>query len=169
MTGALRETAPAKLNLCLFLGPVRPTDGRHELVTVFRPLTLADDVELEPAGLGARGDAVSCPGVPGAAEQNLAAAALRAFRQRTGWAGPPVRLRITKRIPVAAGMAGGSADAAAGPRDPRPRDRVRDRDVRAGTGVAARAGLAAHAQPARRLAPRARDQLAPVGRAGERH
>jgi 4-diphosphocytidyl-2-C-methyl-D-erythritol kinase len=113
VTAALREIAPAKLNLCLFLGPVRPSDGRHELVTVFQPLTLADEVELEPAGFGAREDEVSCPGVPGPPEDNLAARALRAFRQRTGWSAPPVRLRIAKRIPVAAGMAGGSADAAA--------------------------------------------------------
>ena len=113
MTGALHEPAPAKLNLCLFLGPRRATDGRHELVTVFQPLTLADRVALEPAPLGARGDAVSCPGVPGPPEANLAAAALRAFRARTGWAGPPVRVEIDKRIPVAAGMAGGSADAGA--------------------------------------------------------
>jgi len=113
VTGALSETAPAKLNLCLFLGPVRDSDGRHELVTVFQPLTLSDVVELEPGGFGATGDAVSCPGVPGAPEDNLAARALRAFRERTRWTGPPVRLSITKRIPVAAGMAGGSADAAA--------------------------------------------------------
>ncbi|HEU4979356.1 MAG TPA: hypothetical protein VFT42_10705, partial [Solirubrobacteraceae bacterium] len=45
--------------------------------------------------------------------ENLAAAALRAFRERAGWNGSPVRLAIEKRIPVAAGMAGGSADAAA--------------------------------------------------------
>jgi 4-diphosphocytidyl-2-C-methyl-D-erythritol kinase len=113
MTAELREAAPAKLNLCLFLGPARTVDGRHELVTVFQPLTLADDVALEPAPLGARGDEVSCPGVPGPPSENLAAAALRAFRARTGWDGPPVRLRIDKRIPVAAGMAGGSADAGA--------------------------------------------------------
>jgi 4-diphosphocytidyl-2-C-methyl-D-erythritol kinase len=113
VTDALREEAPAKLNLCLFLGPRRDSDGRHELVTVFQPLTLADHVALEPAPFGAQADAVACPGVPGPPEDNLAAAALRAFRERTGWAGPPVRLRIDKRIPVAAGMAGGSADAGA--------------------------------------------------------
>jgi 4-diphosphocytidyl-2-C-methyl-D-erythritol kinase len=110
VNGALHETAPAKLNLCLFLGPRRAHDGRHELVTVFQPLTLADRVTLEPAPFGARGDEVVCPGVEG---DNLAAAALRAFRARTNWSGPPVRLQIEKRIPVAAGMAGGSADAAA--------------------------------------------------------
>ena len=54
-----------------------------------------------------------CPGVPGAQADNLAAAALRAFREATGWEAPPLRLSIAKRIPVAAGLGGGSADAAA--------------------------------------------------------
>jgi len=48
--------------------------------------------------------------VPG---ENLAARALAAFRAATGWDAPPVRLEIRKRIPVAAGLGGGSADAAA--------------------------------------------------------
>lgn len=109
MTSALHEEAPAKVNLCLFLGPTRE-DGRHELVTLFQPVSLVDRVRLEPAPLGAAGDEVHCPGVEG---DNLAAAALRAFRERTGWRGAAVRLVIDKRIPVAAGMAGGSADAAA--------------------------------------------------------
>ena len=59
---ALHEAAPAKVNLCLFLGPVRPADGRHELVTAFQPLTLADRVTLEPAP-PARRDEVVCPGL----------------------------------------------------------------------------------------------------------
>ncbi len=108
MTG-LHDTAPAKINLCLYVGPVR-ADGRHELVTVFQPIGLADEVELEPAGLGSAMDRVICPGVEG---ENLATLALRRFRERTGWNGAPMRLRIEKRIPVAAGMAGGSADAGA--------------------------------------------------------
>ncbi len=99
--------APAKVNLCLFVGPVR-ADGRHELVTVLDTLDLADTVAMELAA-GAE-DEVVCPGVEGV---NLAADALIAFRARTGWEGPPVRLTIDKRIPVAGGMAGGSADAAA--------------------------------------------------------
>jgi 4-diphosphocytidyl-2-C-methyl-D-erythritol kinase len=53
---------------------------------------------------------VICPGVEG---ENLAARALARFREATGWDGPPVRITIAKRIPVAAGMGGGSADAAA--------------------------------------------------------
>jgi 4-diphosphocytidyl-2-C-methyl-D-erythritol kinase len=51
-----------------------------------------------------------CPGIEG---ENLAARALALFREATGWDGPPVRLRITKRVPVAGGMGGGSGDAAA--------------------------------------------------------
>lgn len=102
----LRAQAPAKINLGLALGGVR-ADGRHNLVTVFESLSLADTLELEVLADG--GDVVVCPGVDG---ENLAARALAALRAH-GWDGPPVRLEITKRIPVAAGMAGGSADAAA--------------------------------------------------------
>jgi len=101
----LRALAPAKVNLSLFLGGTRE-DGRHRLVTVFESLSLADVLELEVTG---QEDVVVCPGVEG---ENLAARALAALRAR-GWDGPPVQITIEKRIPVAAGMAGGSADAAA--------------------------------------------------------
>jgi 4-diphosphocytidyl-2-C-methyl-D-erythritol kinase len=101
------ERAPAKLNLCLHVGPLR-ADGRHELVSVMEPLALHDTDTLGPARDGA--DEVVCPGVEG---PNLAGTALARFREATGWDGEPVRLEIEKRIPVAAGMAGGSADAAA--------------------------------------------------------
>lgn len=104
---ALVALAPAKVNLCLFVGPVR-ADGRHELVTVFDTLDLADTVTMQLAA-GTQ-DEVVCPGVEG---PNLAADALIAFRARTQWEDPPVRLTIDKRIPLAGGMAGGSADAAA--------------------------------------------------------
>jgi len=97
--------APGKVNLCLLVGAPRP-DGLHPLVSVVQPTDLADEVTLEPA----EEDAVVCPGVEG---DNLAARALREFRAATGWDGPPVRITITKRIPIAAGMAGGSSDAAA--------------------------------------------------------
>jgi 4-diphosphocytidyl-2-C-methyl-D-erythritol kinase len=103
----LRALAPAKVNLSLFLGATRE-DGRHRLVTVFESLSLADTLDLEVLGEG-QVDEVICPGVSG---ENLAALALAGLRAR-GWDGPPVRLTIEKRIPVAAGMAGGSADAAA--------------------------------------------------------
>ena len=102
----LRALAPAKVNLCLFLGPTR-ADGRHDLVTVYQSLSLCDELVLETRE--AVPDEVVCPEVPG---ENLVTRTLAALRER-GWAGPPVTVAITKRIPVAAGMAGGSADAAA--------------------------------------------------------
>jgi 4-diphosphocytidyl-2-C-methyl-D-erythritol kinase len=100
----MRIDAPAKLNLCLFLGPHRE-DGLHSLCSLFEPLALADSIEVSEAGR----DEVICPGVEG---ENLAASALAALRDR-GWASPSLRVEIEKRIPVAAGLGGGSADAAA--------------------------------------------------------
>ncbi len=96
--------APAKLNLCLYLGRRRP-DGYHDLASIFEPLSLHDLLEVRPAGR----DEVVCESVPG---DNLAARALRLLRSE-GWSGEPVRIEIEKRIPVAAGLGGGSADAAA--------------------------------------------------------
>ncbi len=96
--------APAKLNLCLFLGS-RREDGLHELCSLFEPLALADEIEVGEA----ERDAVLCAGVEG---ENLAARALTELRER-GWEAPPLRVEIEKRIPVAAGLGGGSADAAA--------------------------------------------------------
>ena len=100
----MTERAPAKINVCLFLGPQRE-DGRHELVTIFQPVALYDELTLEPA----ERDEVVCPGVEG---PNLAADAIALFREATGFA-QAVRITVRKRIPVAGGMAGGSADAAA--------------------------------------------------------
>jgi 4-diphosphocytidyl-2-C-methyl-D-erythritol kinase len=100
----MRIHAPAKLNLCLFLGPPRE-DGLHELCSLFEPLALADAIEVSEA----ERDEVVCPGVEGG---NLAARALAALREG-GWEAPPLRIEIEKRIPVAAGLGGGSADAAA--------------------------------------------------------
>jgi 4-diphosphocytidyl-2-C-methyl-D-erythritol kinase len=102
----LRAFAPAKVNLSLFLGGIRE-DGRHRLVTVFESLSLADTLDLEV--IEGAADEVLCPGVDG---ENLAALALAGLRAR-GWDGPSVRIDIEKRIPIAAGMGGGSADAAA--------------------------------------------------------
>ncbi len=96
--------APAKLNLCLFLGP-RNADGLHELCSLFEPLALADLIEVGEAAA----DEVLCPGVEG---ENLATRALEELR-RAGWGSPPLRIEIEKRVPVAAGLGGGSADAAA--------------------------------------------------------
>lgn len=100
----MRLSAPAKLNLCLYLGP-RREDGLHELCSLFEPLALGDEISVGEA----ERDEVVCPGVEGT---NLAAHALSALRER-GWDHPPLRVEIEKRIPVSAGLGGGSADAAA--------------------------------------------------------
>jgi 4-diphosphocytidyl-2-C-methyl-D-erythritol kinase len=100
----LRLSAPAKLNLCLYLGP-RREDGLHELCSLFEPLALADQISVG----GSERDEVVCAGVEGT---NLAARTLAALREH-GWDHPPLRVKIEKRIPVAAGLGGGSADAAA--------------------------------------------------------
>jgi 4-diphosphocytidyl-2-C-methyl-D-erythritol kinase len=102
----LRAFGPGKVNLCLLLGPLR-ADGRHELATLIESVSLADELHLETLAEGP--DQVVCPGVEG---ENLVALALAGLRAR-GWDGPPVRIEIDKRVPVAAGMGGGSADAAA--------------------------------------------------------
>jgi 4-diphosphocytidyl-2-C-methyl-D-erythritol kinase len=96
--------APAKLNLCLYLGQ-RRDDGLHELCSLFEPLALADLIEVSAAA----SDEVVCPGVEG---ENLVARTLAALRER-GWEREPLRVEIEKRVPVAAGLGGGSGDAAA--------------------------------------------------------
>ncbi|WP_349259943.1 4-(cytidine 5'-diphospho)-2-C-methyl-D-erythritol kinase [Jatrophihabitans sp.] len=109
--GLIRVRVPAKVNLHLSVGPLRP-DGFHDLVTVFHAVDLTDDVTAAPAG------AVSLTvSGEGAAELPLDAGNLawRAAVLLAESAGVPARaaLHITKSIPVAGGMAGGSADAAA--------------------------------------------------------
>jgi 4-diphosphocytidyl-2-C-methyl-D-erythritol kinase len=96
--------APAKLNLCLYLGAARE-DGLHDLCSLFEPLELADLITVSPA----ERDEVLCPAVEG---ENLAARALAGLRER-GWEHEPLRIVIEKRVPVAAGLGGGSGDAAA--------------------------------------------------------
>jgi 4-diphosphocytidyl-2-C-methyl-D-erythritol kinase len=106
---------PAKLNLQLAVGPPR-ADGYHDLVTVFHAVSLFDQVTVEPAGR----DEVTVTGegagrVP-VGQDNLAmraVAALRAAARNRKTSPGSVHVTIAKRIPVAAGLAGGSADAAA--------------------------------------------------------
>jgi len=164
---ALRALAPAKINLGLFVGGRREDDGRHELVTVMQSISLADELTLAPAPPGAAADQLDCPGVEGIDAENLAARALAAFRATTGWQAPPQRLEIRKRIPVAAGLGGGSADAAAA---------LRLAAAASGLGehaqlleLAARLGADVPAQlaPGRWLAGGAGEQLQPLPAPGE--
>jgi 4-diphosphocytidyl-2-C-methyl-D-erythritol kinase len=158
---AFRALAPAKVNLGLFVGGRRESDGRHELVSVMQSISLADELTLEPAGEAER-DVLVCPGLPGAPEQNLAARALAAFRDATGWDAPPQRLTVTKRIPVAAGLGGGSADAAAALRLAHAASGLGDesllRELASGLG----ADVPAQVAPGRWLASGAGESLAPL-------
>jgi 4-diphosphocytidyl-2-C-methyl-D-erythritol kinase len=94
--------APAKLNLALVVGPRRP-DGKHEVATVLQRITLQDTVTLEAA------DELR---IEGFAEDTLVRRALELVADRSG-ASPNWRATIEKRIPVGAGLGGGSSDAAA--------------------------------------------------------
>jgi 4-diphosphocytidyl-2-C-methyl-D-erythritol kinase len=147
-----RALAPAKVNLGLFLGPTRKEDGRHELVTVMQSISLADELALEHAPAGVEHDEVVCPGVEGAPGENLAARALAAFRATTGWDAPPLRLRIAKRIPVAAGLGGGSADAAGALRLARHASGLGDEALLRELGTALGADVPAQIAPGRWLA-----------------
>lgn len=107
----LVTAAPAKVNLVLRVGPPRP-DGYHDLCSLIVPLDLADRVEVR---VGARPGPVTCR-VPGRRELdgagNLAARAAEGFRRRFG-VDRAIAIQIEKRIPVTAGLGGGSSDAAA--------------------------------------------------------
>jgi 4-diphosphocytidyl-2-C-methyl-D-erythritol kinase len=96
-----RAPAPAKVNLALVVGPLRD-DGKHEVLTVLQRIDLVDRIELEEA-----------PGlqVEGFTDDTLVAAALAELADSAG-VEPRWRVRIEKRIPVAAGLGGGSSDAA---------------------------------------------------------
>ncbi len=107
----LRCPAHAKVNLVLRVGPLRP-DGFHELSTLFAPLDLADEVVVS---VGSTPGPVTCrcPGHPELdGPENLAARAATALLGRLGRR-DRVAIRIEKRVPVVAGLGGGSADAAA--------------------------------------------------------
>lgn len=108
VNGPIRVRVPGKINLFLSVGSVRP-DGYHDLVTVFHAVGLWDELTISAADrhtVRTHG----ATGVPVGAK-NLAGAAARLLAKRTG-AGGPVAIEVQKQIPVAGGMAGGSADAA---------------------------------------------------------
>jgi 4-diphosphocytidyl-2-C-methyl-D-erythritol kinase len=96
-----RAPATAKLNLALVVGPLRD-DGRHEVATVLQRIDLADRVSLEPAAELR---------VEGFAEDTLVRSALEQLAQAAN-AEPRWHARIWKHVPVAAGLGGGSSDAA---------------------------------------------------------
>ena len=118
----MQTKAYAKLNLTLDILR-RRDDGYHDLQMVMQSIDLADDLEITPAqGTGSMSTTLSYLPSDG---RNLAQIAAQAFREATGSA-LQVDIAIRKRIPVCAGMAGGSSDAAAV---------LRAMDALAGTGL----------------------------------
>ncbi len=103
--------APAKVNLVLRVGPLRP-DGFHDIDSLMVPLDLGDEVDVR---VGAKAGPVPCR-VPRHPEldgpRNLAARAAEGFRRRFG-IDRAIAIRIVKRTPITAGLGGGSSDAAA--------------------------------------------------------
>lgn len=96
-----RLQAAAKINLALVVGPLR-ADGKHEVATVLQRVDLHDRIAVS-AGEGLR--------ISGFAEDTIVAAALQALAATVG-VEPAWTVEITKSIPVAAGLGGGSSDAA---------------------------------------------------------
>ena len=96
-----RAPAPAKINLALVVGPVRD-DGKHEVLTVLQRIDVVDRIELDDA------TALRIEGFPG---DTLVRSALEELARSAG-VEPRWRVRIEKAIPVAAGLGGGSSDAA---------------------------------------------------------
>jgi 4-diphosphocytidyl-2-C-methyl-D-erythritol kinase len=96
-----RAPAPAKVNLALVVGPLRD-DGKHEVLTILQRIDIVDRIDLEEAS-GLR--------IEGFADDTLVRDALRELAHGAG-VEPRWRVRIEKRIPMAAGLGGGSSDAA---------------------------------------------------------
>ena len=101
----VEEKAYAKINLVLNIGDLRP-DGYHDIQTIMQSLELHDDVTVEQT-VTASVDTIPTD------ESNLAVKAVKAFAAKTGVPADGLSIHIEKRIPVAAGLGGGSSDAAA--------------------------------------------------------
>lgn len=105
----IRLTAPAKVNLFLAVRGVRP-DGYHQLETIFQAIDLTDEIELDllPEGIRVSSDHPDLP----IGEENLCRRAAALLQQRMA-SQKGVEIRLTKQIPIGAGLGGGSSNAAA--------------------------------------------------------
>ncbi|MCF3652189.1 4-(cytidine 5'-diphospho)-2-C-methyl-D-erythritol kinase [Synoicihabitans lomoniglobus] len=104
----ITQFCPAKINLFLAITG-RRDDGFHELVSVVAPLAWGDTLEVDPAADGKFTLDCDDPAVP-RGEDNLILQAARAFATASGWRGG-ARFTLTKRVPMGAGLGGGSSDA----------------------------------------------------------
>jgi 4-diphosphocytidyl-2-C-methyl-D-erythritol kinase len=110
-TGPVRVRVPAKINLHLGVGPLRP-DGYHEVTTVYHAVGLFDEISARSADTLALTMDGGGAGELALDSTNLVIRAVHALAEATG-RDPHARLHLRKQIPLAAGLAGGSADAAA--------------------------------------------------------
>ena len=138
------------------------TDGLHPVCSLFASIDLADEVIVEPKRLAARTRRLRGRG----RRQPRRARALAAFRSRAGTELPPLAITIEKRMPVAAGLGGGSADAAA---VLRAANRARRRPARAARSCARSPPASARTCPSQvEPRPRARQGVGRARRAGRR-
>src|SRR5688572_26267951 len=108
--GPVKVRVPAKINLHLGVGPRRP-DGFHELATIYHAIGIFDEITARPADTLALTMDGEGAGQLALDDTNLVIRAVRALAQAAGHE-PHARLHLRKQIPLAAGLAGGSADAA---------------------------------------------------------
>jgi 4-diphosphocytidyl-2-C-methyl-D-erythritol kinase len=109
--GPVKVRVPAKINLHLSVGPLR-VDGYHEVTTVYHAIGVFDEITARPADTLALTMDGEGAGTLALDDTNLVIRAVKAFAAATGRE-PHARLHLRKQIPVSAGLAGGSADAAA--------------------------------------------------------
>lgn len=111
---ALSEHAPAKVNLSLHVGPPK-SNGRHDLmsIVVFADEAAADTLTATPAASFSLGVTGPYAAASGPAQTNLVLEAARALNEALDGNAPPLAFRLNKSLPCAAGIGGGSADAAA--------------------------------------------------------
>lgn len=108
---SIKEKAYAKLNISLDVSS-RRQDGYHDMVMVMQTISLYDDIELSLEDGGRVRAKTNLPFIPGD-ERNLAVKAAMKFLEATGHEGQGMFIKIVKKVPVGAGMGGGSSDAAA--------------------------------------------------------
>ena len=111
LENTIHEKAYAKLNISLDVSKPR-ADGYHDMLMVMQTVSICDDVSIRLNNTGRFHAGTGLPFIPGD-ERNLAVKAAKLFLQETGHQDMGAEIRIKKAIPVGAGMAGGSADAAA--------------------------------------------------------
>ena len=111
MTAPVCVSAPAKINLHLEVLGLR-NDGFHELAMVMQSIDLADQLECENTADGSLSLSCDQPGLS-CGDDNLIMRAARLLRDRSGFGELGARMHLRKRIPIGAGLAGGSSDGAA--------------------------------------------------------